>query len=29
MQLEAIYCCPIASYLGEETNIHLTTHEAT
>jgi len=25
MQLEAIAPCPIASYLGEETNTHLTT----
>ena len=25
MQLEAIASCPVASYLGEETNTHLTT----
>ena len=25
MQLEAISSCPVASYLGEETNTHLTT----
>ena len=25
MQLEAISSCPIGSYLGEETNTHLTT----
>ena len=25
MQLEAIACCPIPSYLGEETKTHLTT----